>query len=375
MKTRSINEDTTNISPSKNVMDFNTADSNSLSKLESPKKGRIYRGPNFNAYNRESLGSIPGKHENILVRVSNIGRVGFSSGIANRFSKDINLSPGPASYNTNQSSSTNKESFSSKGYCNGFVSKSERFDNLKEFNDKFNPGPGQYNNSESCSLFNQISKSINYKNLYEYSGNNKSLKVNVESPGPGDYDLIASPPYKKIEYSFNKKPERFFKLKQDIFPGPGKYNDIHNSEFFIPDKDKHTSNFFKKPYYNEREKHKEELLMGNEIEDKNWSPGVGEYDIKSLFGRNNNFNNQNYKMIRINNFETKNNDKTSITRNDNYYVKSSFDGRMGYDSIFKSVSPKIKELKKNHIPGPAYYNAAENDRKFFYNYNIDNKWI
>ena len=70
-----------------------------------------------------------------------------------------------------------------------------------------------------------------------------------------------------------------------------------------------------------------------------------EYDIKSLFGRNNNFNNQNYKMIRINNFETKNNDKTSITRNDNYYVKSSFDGRMGYESIFKSgIDPKYIQI-------------------------------
>ena len=59
-------------------------------------------------------------------------------------------------------------------------------------------------------------------------------------------------------------------------------------------------------------------------------------------------------------------------------IKLACDGTMSYEST-KSWLPalwaKIKELKKNHIPGPAYYNAAENDRKFFYNYNIDNKWI
>ena len=48
--------------------------------LKSPPKGKIYRGPNWNAYNRESLGSIPRSSENILFRdKSHENKIAFSS--------------------------------------------------------------------------------------------------------------------------------------------------------------------------------------------------------------------------------------------------------------------------------------------------------
>ena len=48
--------------------------------LRSPTKGRLYRGSNWNAYNRESLGSIPRSSENILFKdKSNENKVAFSS--------------------------------------------------------------------------------------------------------------------------------------------------------------------------------------------------------------------------------------------------------------------------------------------------------
>ena len=103
MKTLSSSLDNPNgLSPIQNVMDFDAADSTSLIKITSHKKGRIYRGPNYNAYNRESLGSIPGKQENILVKEGPDGIVGFSSGNSQRFSKESNLSPGPGSYEVNK---------------------------------------------------------------------------------------------------------------------------------------------------------------------------------------------------------------------------------------------------------------------------------
>ena len=376
MKTLSSSLDNPNgLSPIQNVMDFDAADSTSLIKITSHKKGRIYRGPNYNAYNRESLGSIPGKQENILVKEGPDGIVGFSSGNSQRFSKENNLSPGPGSYEVNKKVISNKESISSKGYCNGFVSKSHRFDHLKEFYDKFKPGPGQYNYSDSTSLFTEIGRTLNYKHIY-VNRDTSSLKIKDDSPGPGEYEIKTSPfkESRKIDFFFNRKPEKFFKLKEDIFPGPGKYYDNKNSEFFISDNQKYTSHFLKRPYYNEKDRYKEEILMKKEIIDKNSSPGVGEYDVGLKLGKVINIRNPQYKVVKLNDFKPKKIETSQKQTNEDYLVKSSFEGKRSFCSIFKSLSPKIVDSVKTDIPGPAYY-RDDNIKKINYNYNIDNKWI
>jgi hypothetical protein len=46
----------------------NSSNFKELNCLKSPRKGRIIKGSNWNAFNRQSLGSIPRKIENILFK-------------------------------------------------------------------------------------------------------------------------------------------------------------------------------------------------------------------------------------------------------------------------------------------------------------------
>jgi hypothetical protein len=366
----SSTHETNIVSPSKNIHVQGEQEQASISyKLVSPKKGKLYRGPNFNAFNRETLGSIPGKNENVLVRDNNIPKLGFSSN-TQRFTKDDVISPGPGSYNVSKSTmiSSPKDTTSSKGYLNGFVSKSNRFDTLKEFYDKFSPAPGHYNNSETTSLFSEIKKSICYKNLYE-KNEVIPLKIKEESPGPGNYDLISSSKKEpKNDFFFQKKPEKFFKLKQDIFPGPGRYE--IDSGFSIPERDKHTSHFFKKPVFNDKEKFKEDVVLGKEINKETDIPGVGEYNIGNYFGRRNHVNNAPYQMVKVNEYIVPKSDKSQNQGTEFYEMKSSFDGKKSFDSVFKSHSPKIKLIEKNHVPGPAFYFEKNNQISSFNYSNI-----
>jgi len=373
MNISSTNQESNIVSSSKNLQVQAEQEQASISyKLVSPKKGKLYRGPNFNAFNRETLGSIPVKYENVLVRDNNIPKLGFSSN-TQRFTKEGVISPGPGSYNVSQSTmiSSPKETTSSKGYLNGFVSKSNRFDTLKEFYDKFSPAPGQYNNSETTSLFTEIKKSICYKNLYE-KNEVIPLKIKEESPGPGKYDINSSPKMElKNDFFFQKKPQKFFKLKQDIFPGPGRY-DI-DSGFSIPERDKHTSYFLKKPVNDDKAKNKEDLIVGKEINKESDIPGVGEYDIGNYFGRRNHVVNVPYQMVKVNEYIVPKADKSPNKGTEFYEMKSSFDGKKSFDSVFKSHSPKIKSIEKNHVPGPAYYFEKNNHNSSF-NYSSIKKY-
>ena len=117
--------------------------------LKSPPKGKLYRGSNWNAYNRESLGSIPRSSENILFKdKSQENKIAFSSQTGrfnNRSESEKYAYPGPGKYTESnlQEKFAKNPSHSNKGY-GGFISNTDRFDSLREYYEKYLPGPTDY---------------------------------------------------------------------------------------------------------------------------------------------------------------------------------------------------------------------------------------
>ena len=107
--------------------------------------------------------------------------------------------------------------------------------------------------------------------------------------------------------------------------------------------------------------------MKKEIIDKNSSPGVGEYDVGLKLGKVINIRNPQYKVVKLNDFKPKKIETSQKQTNEDYLVKSSFEGKRSFCSIFKSLSPKIVDSVKTDIPGPAYY-RDDNIKKINYNF-------
>lgn len=240
----------------------NFEDINENYLLRAPKKGKLRRGPNWTAFNRENLGSIPRRTEKVLLEDRNKERLGFLTQLE-RFSirpQSIKYNyPGPGTYKLHKNfdfTTTSSSFYSSKGFGNGFVSETDRFDNPKEFYEKFYPGPGQYKTDETMSLNSTMSKTLTYKSLYDKS-QCKSLKVKTEGPGPGFYDPKPVSPSKiDGEYTVFKSNVRRFKKDDNSvsLPGPGNYfqdNDYlkykQDTKNMNNDKFHTTSHFFKMP--------------------------------------------------------------------------------------------------------------------------------
>lgn len=160
---------------------FNNQTINSLSpsniyKLTSPHKhkGQIIKGPLKNAFNKENLGSIPCKIENILYKNGKSPQ-SFPFKLTNslfqtREGSDSNLI----------SRSPTLPSLCKNGFGSGF-----RFENesKNEFLNKFSPGPGDHD-VDYYTIKTNIDKTIHFRSLHKM---NKSLKTNQTSPGPGKY--------------------------------------------------------------------------------------------------------------------------------------------------------------------------------------------
>lgn len=175
-------------------------------KLISNKKGKLYKGPVYNAYNRENLGSIPGKIENVLFKDKiYANKLGFNSQTSRFENNDILITELDSNSNKITSidkkeksenniknllshNTSNSPSYSLKGYGNGFISGSERF--LTSYNiyeNKYFPGPGEHN-IKSQTINETISNSQRYSKLYKNTFHSGKYKE-VDFPGPGDYNI------------------------------------------------------------------------------------------------------------------------------------------------------------------------------------------
>ena len=132
--------------------------------------------------------SIPSKYETVIFKFENKKAFGAS---AVRFQINTNENPGPGSFNQNRKikPARFKESYSKKGYTNGFASNAERrVGNIRYVNT--GPGPGYY----SHKLFNQTTKrNMFLRSKKEISQKGKKSKIQKfweTVPGPGHYNPL-----------------------------------------------------------------------------------------------------------------------------------------------------------------------------------------
>ena len=148
-----------------------TSSSNAFSSpqtfLRVGKPGKLFLKPNYTAFTKTNLGSIPSKVEKTLIKTEESIPITIT---LNKQVQRINLPQEKEDSNISRSFST---SYSSKGYGVGFVSKVPRFDYGKK---AVYPGPGDYSPEKMESLENNINKSNFGKSLFwEKSG--KSLQL------------------------------------------------------------------------------------------------------------------------------------------------------------------------------------------------------
>lgn len=260
----------TDITVNSNIVSLeNLNDVNESVFQKTTKKGKLYKGPNWTAYNKENLGSIPRNIEKSLVEdKKSITKIGFSTQTERFYPKNQGTknNPGPGSYNLSGDmdfTRTSSSFYSSKGLGNGFVSTSDRFDDSKYYYCKYAPGPGEYCPESNRTLEHDVASSILGKSLY----NNKktqSLKITRDTPGPGHYNPIMNTFDNKLKKNlvpdsvFKSKVNRFQKKKGMNYPGPGKY---FKDEMYVDYNDKNRaqsqSYFFRSPLpkkYNEEKK-------------------------------------------------------------------------------------------------------------------------
>ena len=232
----------------------NGINQNIIAKPKNIKRGKLFKGSNWNAYKRENLGSIPKKFENVLIEEKTSTQKGFNSQCERFNERNQNVKytfPGPGAYDVSSKIVHVGPSNSSKGYGNGFISGANRFDDLKEYQEKYLPGPGQHKDVNNL-YHENIEKSLKYQSLHS-KNSASSLKPKTEIPGPGYYNTIDTINNNLISknpsdgnFFFKSKKDRFEeKIFKKFVPGPGKY--FKNIDFYIPDSIEKASFFFKKP--------------------------------------------------------------------------------------------------------------------------------
>ena len=129
------------------------------------KPGKLFLKPNYTAFTKTNLGSIPSKVEKTLIKTEENIPITVT---LNKQVQKINLTQGKENDKRNFSTS-----YSSKGYGVGFVSKVPRFDYSQRI---IYPGPGDYSPEKNDSVENNVNKSILGKSLFSEKSN-KSLQL------------------------------------------------------------------------------------------------------------------------------------------------------------------------------------------------------
>ena len=358
-------------------------------------KGKVFKGSNWTAYNKENLGSIPQKIEKALIKdKKNTSKIGFSS-TSKRFFQKKEKNPGPGSYNISKAMTHTSTSFhSNKEFGNSFISKSDRFNNSSLFYSKYTPGPGEYEKENIGSLAYNVSKSLRGKSLYN-SKKNQSMKKRLLTPGPGHYNIDNDFKWNKFYKSsvFVSKVPRFKKKEDNKIPDPGKY---YKDEYFVDIKDKYNNNDGKESFYFRKAKEKQvDLLKKYKIQTEQ-KPNDAKFKLQNKKGKIYNIHNDLFNPFTLNKqdifiHKTKTFTKEISKKEDNeeknkYLMTSSglsnnfIDNSMEYihkilhknkkPDIFKLNAPRWKkddnEFKN---PGPAYYHPKTQYKVLSFNRN------
>ena len=294
---------------------------------------------------------------------------------------------------------TKSVSLSKKGYGNGFISKTERFDN--GFKDKYRPGPCEYP-IDKISIKNDVSKSLFSQGLYN-TKENHSILPKKSSPGPCDYN----PKYyddiniDKNSYFFTSDSVRFKGIleNKNNNPGPGKYfnvdsdlvKDKNRESYFFKGKVKRKDNPTKRlkidigDYCNSSFKLVDQKGNVNHSWKENNSKILGRdfiyvFDKKKKDKKNKIFEkfkpekyNNRFKENEKDDDEENNNHRYSNT-NENIYININ-PNNVPKENLFKLYSPRWKSIIAYNAdcnfkpPGPAYYHPFLPKNKVSFNLN------
>ena len=368
-------------------------------------KGKLFKGPNWTAYNKENLGSIPRTVEKALVEdKKGMTKVGFSTQTERFFPKPDSAKqcPGPGSYNISGDmdfTRTSTSFYSSKGFGNGFVSQSERFNDSNLYYSKYAPGPGDYQPQKRGSIADDINKMLLAKSLYN-NKKTRSLKVKGQSPGPGHYNPIMDTfdlkwkinKYKGEDAVFQSIVPRFKKKKGLEVPGPGKYfKDEYYIDYNDKNKPKTMSYFFKNP-----SKKKVDLLQKYDIKTKQEKEDARFKLITNIKG-NIIYNyvvangipvKDIYKLRKKGSLHGKDGKEPTLYEQQLVMANGGISSEQGMEYIHRIIhrpeKPDIFLLfaprwKKNQlalkVPGPAYYHPKNQPKALSFNNADKNKFI
>eukprot|EP00826_Nyctotherus_ovalis_P042104 TRINITY_DN4298_c0_g1_i4.p1 TRINITY_DN4298_c0_g1~~TRINITY_DN4298_c0_g1_i4.p1 ORF type:complete len:399 (-),score=55.55 TRINITY_DN4298_c0_g1_i4:103-1299(-) len=205
-------------------------------------RGSLYRGTASHAFTKKSIGSIPSKFETVLYPQSASTKKGFGSN-GFRFTVQASENPGPGAYidptkNAHSSMRLISDSFSKKGYGNGFVSACERF-RIENYYPYQVPGPGAYkplasiiNGRPSKPTSSPNAAPEKYKRKPSSAFMPREGKLRVEKQryqlGPGSYEVSRSfikDKSSRNTAAFRNTVTRFsMKNTKSAMPGPGQYD-------------------------------------------------------------------------------------------------------------------------------------------------------
>ena len=359
--------------------------------LKTTREGHLYNHPIFTAYTKTSLGSIPTKLEKTLIDTKKEKKTNSIFSPQEQYESESNYNP--------SSFKTKSVSLSKKGYGNGFISKTERFDN--GFKDKYRPGPCEYP-IDKISIKNDVSKSLFSQGLYNTKENHSLLPKKL-FPGPWDHN----PKYyndiniDKNSYFFTSDSVRFKGIleNKNNNPGPGKYFNVDSDLV----KDKNRESYFFKGKVKRKDNHTKRLKIdvgdfcksNFKLVDKkgeistNWKNHNGKISGKDyiyVFDKKNNdeenkifrkfkpekYNNR-FKENEKDDDEENNNHRYSNT-NENIYININ-PNNVPKENLFKLYSPRWKSIIAYNAdcnfkpPGPAYYHPFLPKNKVSFNLN------
>ena len=242
----------------------NSSDTHQLF-LRVGKPGKLYLQPNYTAFTKTNLGSIPSKIEKTLIKTEESIPITLT---LNKNIPKINHSMDEQIYKDPRTYST---SYSSKGYGVGFVSKVPRFSSEKNI---IYPGPGDYSPDTIFTLENKTNKSNFGKSIFldktskslhlldttdnkfytsqellskitKKANNNryKNNLINNSLTTTNDNDDIIKEEIKG-NYFFESKVKKFNRGIFDVSnknPGPGKY--FIDTTFKIKNKNRKSPDF------------------------------------------------------------------------------------------------------------------------------------
>lgn len=224
--------------------------------LRTGRPGHLFLKPNYSAFTKTSLGSIPTKLEKTLIKTNtNKPLSTFINNTMTSFNKKKEIKPIQIEEKDIRKYTT---SFSSKGFGVGFVSKVSRFG---ESLSGYEPGPADYSPQRNLTLLSKVENSTFGKSFFKkktsmslncYNNNltSQTSKRSSTTSKTNNYtDINQSEKIpsekKKGTYYFNSTSDRF---NGGIFgpknknPGPGKYF-FDNNNIVVKEPEKLSSGF------------------------------------------------------------------------------------------------------------------------------------